>query len=253
MKLEEARVLLTGATGGIGSALAARLKAEGCQLLAQGRSTRIEATAFVQADLSREEDLERLATAACEFNANVLINNCGINQFSEFERADIARLVDVNVKAPMLLTQRLLPHLKSQPEAVILNVGSTFGQIGFPGYVAYCATKHAIKGFSEALRRELIDSTVHVQYVSPRATRTGMNSAVVNELNTALGTASDDPDYLAARIVEMLKNGRSRLQMGRAENLQVKINSIFPTIVDSALTGQLPTIRDHFLREETIS
>ena len=80
-----------------------------------------------------------------------------------------------------------------------------------------------------------------------------MNSEVVNELNAALGTASDDPDYLAARIVEMLKNGRSRLQMGRTENLQVKLNSIFPTIVDSALTGQLPTIRDHFLREETIS
>ena len=80
-----------------------------------------------------------------------------------------------------------------------------------------------------------------------------MNSDVVNELNTALGTASDDPDYLAGKIVEMLKSGRSRMQMGRAENLQVKLNSIFPTIVDSALTEQLPTIRDHFLREETIS
>jgi short-subunit dehydrogenase len=59
---------------------------------------------------------------------------------------------------------------------MVVNVGSTYGSIGYPGYASYCATKFALRGFSEALRRELADTRVGVLYVAPRATRTSMNS-----------------------------------------------------------------------------
>ncbi|MDA0977784.1 MAG: SDR family oxidoreductase [Proteobacteria bacterium] len=250
MKLSEARILLTGASGGIGSALAECLQDEGADLLlhANRHVSALHGSATVQGDLSTPEGTANVVSAAVACDINVLINNCGINQFSAFEDADIERLVSVNVTGPMVLTQKLLPHLKACPAATILNVGSTFGQIGFPGYVTYCATKHAIKGFSEALRRELADSSVTVLHVSPRATNTAMNSAQVNDLNLALGTGSDEPDYLARKIVRALATGKDRLQMGGPEKAQVKLNSLFPGIVDAVLARQLPTIRDHYTR-----
>lgn len=247
MKLDSARVLITGASGGIGSALAAALADRGAQLLLHAhRHAESLKGEVVQADLSTTEGINHVAAVAEKFDVNVLINSSGINQFSAFEQADIDRLFAVNVVGPMQLTQRLLPHLKSRPEATILNVGSTFGQIGFPGYVTYCATKHAIKGFSEALRREMADSHVRVLHVSPRATNTSMNSDRVTELNRTLGNGSDDPAYLAAKIVGALESGRNQLQMGGPEKAQVKLNSLFPGVVDAVLARQLPTIREYF-------
>jgi len=173
MKLAGSRVLITGATGGIGAALAAKLRGQGCDLLLHGNSRPLTSKPltskqkscdenFVRADLTTSEGIARLVDAAISFDTNVLVNNCGVNDFGAFEDVDIDRIINVNVVAPMQLTQALLPHLRSRKEAVIYNVGSTFGQIGYPGYVAYCASKHAIKGFNDALARELSDSSVRV-------------------------------------------------------------------------------------------
>lgn len=247
MNLRGAKILLTGASGGIGSALATCLKHQGAELLLHAnRNTDSLEGETIQGDLSIPEDVLRVAERAAFFNVNILINNCGINQFSCFETADIDRLIRTNVTGPMTLTQQLLPYLKAQSDAAILNIGSTFGEIGFPGYVTYCATKHAIKGFSEALKRELQDSSVQVFHVSPRTTNTGMNSSTANELNKILGNNSDEPDVLASKIVGALESNKHRLTIGATEKVQVKINALFPSLVDAALAKQLPTIRQHY-------
>ncbi|MBT4160107.1 MAG: SDR family oxidoreductase [Gammaproteobacteria bacterium] len=251
MNLEKARILIVGATGGIGSAVASRLKRAGTELLLHGRHRKsLDEPSYIQGDLSFSCEIEKIVRAAEAFDINMLINCAGVNQFSRFESADIDRLLNINVAGPMKLTQMLLPHLKSKQESVILNVGSTFGAIGYPGYVAYCATKHAIKGFTEALSRELSDSTVSVQYFSPRATNTSINPRVVNEMNHSLGVGSDEPGEVAREIVQALVRGRSRSQMGNPESVQVKINSLFPSIVDSAVAKQLPVIREHLVKTE---
>ena len=156
------RVLVTGATGGIGSALSHRLAQDGVLLLLHGRSEqKLRNLAeklgaeTVQADITTQQGREKVLAASKTFQVNTLINNAGINQFGQFVEADIEQIMAINVVATMKLVQAFLPFFEAQAWSTILNVGSTFGSIGFPGYVSYCASKHALKGFTEALRREL--------------------------------------------------------------------------------------------------
>lgn len=255
MKLEDRRVLLTGATGGIGSALARQLGDDGAWLLLLGRNRGgLERLAqevgtqncdYMTGDLTDPCAVARVAQLARDNGIDTLVNNAGINEFRLFGDVDIDRVVRTNVTAPMHLTQALLPHLTALPAATIVNVGSTFGSIGYPGYVAYCASKHAIKGFSEALRRELADTNVDVIYASPRATATGMNSESACRANSALGIDSDSAEIVAGAIVRMMSTRRSRMQIGWPEKLQVKINALFPGLVDHAIVKQLPIIKQY--------
>jgi len=246
MKLEGKRILLTGASGGIGRALAAVLEQSGCQMLRHSHSRSFdENQPSVMGDLMLDRDIEAIVIAARNFDVDVLINNCGVNEFTPFELSDVQHTMDINVSGPMKLTQALLPYLREKPGAAIVNIGSTFGEIGFPGHVSYCASKAAIKGFSEALRRELSDSNVGVFHVSPRATKTGMNSQVSRQLNAALGNAEDDPAFVAQRIVDALQKDQVRLQIGFMEKIQVKLNGLLPGIVDLAINSQLPIIKKY--------
>ena len=134
----------------------------------------------------------------------------------------------------------------------LVLVGSTFGSIGFPGYTAYCASKFGLRGFSEALRRELADTPVQVVYVAPRATATAMNPAPVNELNRALGNAMDAPEAVAAQILQAMEKDERRRFLGWPEKLFVVINGILPKLVDKAMLKQLPVIR-RFLDSGVVS
>ena len=113
-------------------------------------------------------------------SANVLVNNAGVPSFGRLESLGaehIEQVLRTNLLAPMLLTQALLPSLRRQPRAQVIQVGSALGRIGLPGYSVYSASKFGLRGFAEALRRELRDSPVRVQYLGPRSTRTGFNDA----------------------------------------------------------------------------
>jgi hypothetical protein len=100
-----------------------------------------------------------------------------------------------------------------------------FGAIGFPGYVAYSTTKFALRGFTEALRRELAGSSVTVQYLAPRATRTPINSSAVERMNAELGVAMDPPERVARELAELLRTGRRSAVVGWPEKLFVRINA----------------------------
>lgn len=256
MKFESMRILLTGATGGIGHQLASQLLHAGASVLLHGRSedrlnklvSQLGMThskcRTVSGDLVKKADREKIALAAESFSVNVLINNAGISEFKLFEDTDIESIVDVNITGTLLLSQAVLPSLTTKPEALIVNIGSTFGAIGFPGYVAYCATKHALKGFSEALYRELTDSRVDVLYVAPRATATSMNSDAANAVNEALGTSTDSPELVATAVMLSIRRKLLRQQLGWPEKMQVKLNALFPSVVDFALARQLNIIRE---------
>ena len=247
------RVLVTGATGGIGSALSHRLAQDGVLLLLHGRSEqKLRKLAqklgaeTVQADITTQQGREKVLAVSKTFQVNTLINNAGINQFGQFVEADIEQIMAINVVATMKLVQAFLPFFEAQAWSTILNVGSTFGSIGFPGYVSYCASKHALKGFTEALRRELSMSSTSVLYVSPRATATAMNHERVDELNEKLSVTVDSPEAVAAQIVEVLYTDRPTSQLGWPEKLQVKLNAVFPTLVDKSIASQLATIKAYF-------
>ena len=268
MKADTMNVLLTGATGGIGSQTAALLATRGANLLLAARDagrlaelrarllqygTTVEAVA---ADLATGAGRERVAAAAQEFpgGIDVLVNNAGINRFDRFDRQsdrDLEAVLNTNLLAPMLLTHRLLPLLRRQRKAMVLNVGSIVGSIGLPGQVAYCSSKFGMHGFSEALRRELDGSTIRVVYVAPRSTDTDMNDALLREINERTGVRTDDTSVVARQVVHAITGTRNERFIGWPERLFVKINALLPGLVDRSLKKQRRLLDGSRMTDET--
>lgn len=248
-------ILLTGATGGIGRALVDALLPLKAHLLVVGRNTaQLHALSQlcpkyitpIQLDLSEPDSYATLAEIAEHHQVNTLINAAGLNALADFEKQspqDIQHMLHTNVLAPMVLTQQLLPTLKRQPRAWVINLGSTFGAIGYPGYVSYCSTKFALRGFSQALRRELADTSVRVLYIAPRAVQTSMNSGAAEALNQRLGNTMDTPEQVAQHIIKAIDHEHDDTFIGWPERLFVRLNGLLPAVVDRALRRQLPVIR----------
>lgn len=247
-------VVLTGAGGGIGSAMAASLAAAGARLILVARNaTRLEALCgslpgaghrTVAADIVTGAGRAQVL-AACGDELDLLVNNAGVNYFGLLEQQgeqELRQMMDVNVIAPMLLTQSLLAQLQRNGGGVV-NVGSGFGSIGFAGYCGYSASKFALRGFTEALRRELAGSGVTVQYLAPRAVATDMNPPEVNALNEELGNATDSPDLVASELMALLDSGKPARHIGAPERFFARLNGLFPGIVDSALGKNLALIK----------
>ena len=249
MKAAQARVLLTGATGGIGQAMAQALVQGGAAVMLAGRNHatldalagRIEParTRVVchEADLTQPQGVATLAAAAAGWGCNVVVHAAGIPAFGPLQSIagkDMAAVLQTNLLAPMLLTQALLAHLCAQPQAQVICVGSALGRIGLPGYSVYSASKFGLRGFAEALRRELADTPVRVQYLGPRSTRTAFNSAGVNAYNQATGTAMDTPEVVATHLMALLASGAAERVIGFPEALAVRINGAVPAWLDGS-------------------
>jgi short-subunit dehydrogenase len=263
--LSKVRALVTGGGGGIGTAIAEALLGRGASVLLVDRDpAALEAAArrFTAAgmrlgtfagDLTRPEDRARLVEQATAWHGgiNTLVNNAGVNHFAMFQDQDPAQIelaLAINVHAPLHLCHALLPHLAHQPFAHIVNMGSVFGSIGYPAYAVYSATKFALRGFTEALRRELAGSRVHVHYLAPRATRTRINAAAVEKMNAELGVAMDDPAVVGTALCRMIEKDTPFAVVGWPEKLFARVNAVLPGLVDGALKKQLPIIRRHATR-----
>jgi short-subunit dehydrogenase len=250
------RAILTGASGGIGRAIAVAVAPLCEALLLVGRDAlRLAESAAAAGSVARPlvADLStpQGRDSVCLPGMNLLINNAGTGDFSWLERQDDAtleRILETNALVPMQLTRRLLPELARRPEAWVVNVGSIMGYLGYPGQAAYCASKFALRGFSEALRRELADGPVRVLHLAPRATRTAMNGAGICALNAALGVTMDEPAMVARELLALLRRPARERLLGMPERLFARINQLLPGLVDRALRRQLSTIRNHAWR-----
>lgn len=249
MKIEHARIVLTGATGGIGRELALLLSARGAALLLVGRdeprlvelAARLPRTHAVVADLTRADGIDRVKRSARTMGANALINNAGqpaFGRFGDAAPAQIASVIATNLVAPMQLTSALLAQLMAADEAFVLNVGSAVGRIGLPGQSIYGASKFGLHGFSQALRRELAGTNVRVLHCSPRATDTAFNDAAARAHQQVTRTNVDTPQAVARAIVEQIERATSEQTLGFAERLAARLNGAFPTLLDSALAPQ---------------
>lgn len=269
MNLQDKRVLITGASGGIGRALVLALLDAGARVLLSGRDRdrlsrvvehheeRDRAGVFA-ADITKAADRASLCDYASRWHGgiDVLINNAAVNGFSLLstqpaESVDAA--IATNLVAPIDLCRRLSSCLARGEAAHIVNIGSVFGSIGFAGNSVYCATKFGLRGFSEALRRELADTDVRVHYFAPRATRTTFNSDLVNDLNEVLGNASDEPAEVAMRVVRALQDDQLEAVIGWPEKFFARLNAVLPRLVDKALLRKLPTIRNFAGRSASVA
>ncbi|MEZ5506682.1 MAG: SDR family NAD(P)-dependent oxidoreductase [Gammaproteobacteria bacterium] len=225
MQLRDKKVLLTGATGGIGKALALVLSQQGARLILVGRNVdRLvhiahelklspQATTFAELDLGSPQVHEQaLAVARSHPDIDLVVNCAGMNLFAASDlapAAQVAAVLDVSLKGTIPADPGPLPGLLQRPEAAVVNVGSTFGGIGY-GFAAYCASKFGLRGYcrehcggSWPSIHRCVCSISH-----PVPPSTDMNEQAVRDMNVALGNAMDTPEQVAARIVQSVQRER---------------------------------------------
>ncbi len=267
MKIVGSNILITGASGGIGGAISRQLAKQGASLVLvsrdddslqkMGRELRDSGNnaIAITCDLGQAGQPAALIEEALKRRGgiDILINCAGIQNFGFFadeKPADTEALFTVNTMVPIALINAVLPHMLAKGSGRIVNVGSIFGSIGFPCFAAYSASKFALRGFSEALRRELASSGVGVTYVAPRFTRTPFNRGPVTRMAEILKMNQDDPERVARQVVSAIENdGRDRY-LGWPEKIFVRINSILPRLVDASLIKQVELMRP-FATEST--
>jgi NADP-dependent 3-hydroxy acid dehydrogenase YdfG len=169
--------VVTGASSGIGAATARALAASGFVVVCAARRTdRIEALAeeigglAVTCDVTSDDDVRDLAQAA-GLQVAVLVNNAGgavgFDRVEDVTPDDWQQMYDVNVLGALRVTKALLPALRAAPDAVIVNVGSTAGQIAYAGGGGYTVAKHGLRAMSETLRLELNGEPIRVTEIAP--------------------------------------------------------------------------------------
>ena len=188
------RILITGASRGIGRAIAEKLAAPDTMLLLQGRdaSALDETKRFVEkrgtkaesytCDLSKPADIAKLIAQLGSASLDTLINNAGIAVVKPIDAVlleEWQRTLAVNVTAPFLLTQGLVP--KMPPGASIVNILSIAAKTGFGGWSSYCMSKFALEGFSQSLREEVRPRGIRVINIYPAATATEIWNGVEGE------------------------------------------------------------------------
>lgn len=262
MTLHGQRVLLTGASSGIGACLAGQLADRGAHLILVGRdltrlSSQVEQVRAqagtvipLAADLMDPDSPAHLAREVRKAvgGVDILINNAGVQRFQWFDQETpeaFERLFQLNMLAPMRLSHALLPDMLAQRQGHIVNVGSLFGTLAFPGFASYSASKFALRGWSEALRRELVGTGIAVTYMAPRATRTPFNDARVEALNAEMKVTMDAPEIVAARIVRAIEQRRAECYIGWPEKVLARLNALLPRLVDQGLRTRIPVIRRH--------
>jgi short-subunit dehydrogenase len=256
--LRGARVLITGASSGIGRCLAEQSAREGARLALVARTAEkltelagtltasgAEAVAF-PTDLTSEQDRQNVLARIVErFDGiDVLINNAGVGSwghFTESSEAILRQVMEVNFFAPAELIRLAIPVLRKGKTPAIVNVASMCGRRGVPGWTEYSASKFALCGLTEALRGEMVRFGIAVLLVVPGLTRSELWQHLL--LNTGryplnLSKAMT-PEYVAAGILRALKKNRTETVLGREARWILSVNRFLPCLVDNALARQV--------------
>jgi len=258
MDITDKVIVVTGAGSGIGRALSQVLSTRGAKLLladlneaglteTKGSLAHPEKSATVVGDITLSATRSAIRnTAETTFGGlDVLVNNAGViavGPLSEAEDHMLELMVKVNLLAPMQLIRDLLPVLEKSTTPAIINMGSMFGDIAFPLFAGYSATKFGVRGLSDALRRELAPKGIKVTYIAPRAAKTGATSAF-EHLIEPMQMKLDEPEAVAASIARAIETGaRSSYPCG-AERFFVLIQRILPHLVDNSIIAQLKRLK----------
>jgi short-subunit dehydrogenase len=243
-------IVITGAGSGIGKELTLQLERNNHLILLGRDKDKLE---IVKQNCSNASscstvicDLSNLTSINAAINEiynqfdhiDYVFNNAGISAsvpFMKQEDTKIQNMIDTNVTGTILFTKKCLPLLLPN-QGSIINVGSMFGDIAHPLYAVYSASKFAIRGFSDALRREYAHQGLQVFYVAPRATQT---PALENTSNYAnyFKMNIDTAKAVATYIIQSMENNNRQIYPKSIERLFVWIQKIFPSLIDKNLGG----------------
>lgn len=256
-------VVITGASSGIGEALAYTFDKQGANVVLAARNTeKLNAVATklknthltIQADVSVEEDCQNLISQTIKkFNRiDVLINNAGITMRALFNDAEldvIKRLMDINFWGTVYCTKYALPHLLKTKGSVI-GVSSIAGFKGLPGRTGYSASKFAMQGFLESLRIENHKTGLHVLIACPGYTASNIRNAGLNKDGQAQGESPLDEKKLmsaeevAQHILKATAKRKKYLVLTSLGKLTVWLNRFFPSFMDGMVYNSVAKEKD---------
>jgi short-subunit dehydrogenase len=245
------RMLITGASQGIGRALALAAARRGARVLAAARSDDLlsqmadEAHAaggtleVVRADVTSAEDRQRMAQAALHHfgGLDVLVNNAGIGATGHFAECGPERLraiMEVNFFGLTETTRVCLPLLRQGHRPAIVNISSIAGKRGIPARSEYSASKFAVQGFSEALRAEMARFGIDVLVVSPGLTQTNFSQNMLEQkarlqMDHMRGMTAED---VAAATLRAIERGSNEVCLTLQGRLIVLVSRFFPRLAD---------------------
>jgi len=241
------RILLTGASGGIGSATAKDLSRAGARLVLASRNEatlrelagRLGGAVAVPTDLTVPAERERLVAAAVHAlgGLDILINNAGIGSWGHFASSSediVRRVMEVNFFAPIELTRLALPHLTNGNQPCVVNVTSMCGRKGMPAWPEYSASKFALVGMSEAWRGEFARFDVDTLTIVPGMTDSGFRENWIRtdgkaELKFEAGMTPAD---VAAGIVKAIRTNKTETTLGSEARRLLRFNKYFPRLTN---------------------
>ena len=255
MDIKDKVVIVTGASSGIGAAAAREFGREGAKVvLAARRFERLQAVAHeielmntgaqalvVRTDISKFEDIEKLVnqTLAAFGRIDVLVNNAGFGRLDWLEKLDpmedIKDLMDVNVMGLIQTTRQVLPVMIRQRSGSIINICSISGLVGTPTYTIYSASKHAVHGFSEALRREVKPWGIHVSLLYPGGVKTEFAQRAGIKRKTNASTPNFmvlTAEQVGKAVVKLVRHPRRMWIMPWLWGFTVSLNRFLPGLVD---------------------
>ena len=231
------RVWITGASSGIGAALAVLLAARGAKLILSARRVEVlqqlrqglvnpDAHQIICLDLAQPERLysEVSALVAAGLQVDVLINNAGISQRGRAQDTALSvdrKIMEVNYLGTVALTKAVLPALLASPSAVVATISSVSGLMASQGRAAYSAAKHALMGFMEALRAELHSQGIQVTVACPGWVQTQISINALNEVGVSVGKMEPriatgiSPERCAREFLRAIETGKDEVIIGR--------------------------------------
>lgn len=223
MQISGSKVLLTGATGGLGQAIARALSAQGAQLILTGRrldvleplASELGARALA-VDLSETAEVDRLLSEAGELD--ILVANAGLpgsGKLDSLTMEEIDNALEVNLRAPIAMAHALVPEMIKRGSGHLLFMSSLSGKASTAGSSIYNATKFGLRGFAGAIRAELHGTGVGVSTVFPGFIReAGMFADANIKLPTGVGTRS--PEDVAKAVVRAIEKNRGEIDVAPA-------------------------------------
>ncbi|MGF1577858.1 MAG: SDR family oxidoreductase [Gemmataceae bacterium] len=249
--IKGSRMLITGASQGIGKALAELAAAQGARVLAAARSQELldqmaqdakakgQAMEVVRADVTNPDDRQRMVDAATQHfgGLDCLINNAGIGATGHFVEVDpdrLRKIMEVNFFGLTETTRVFLPMLKAGTNSAIVNISSVAAKRGIPARSEYSASKFAVHGFSEALRAELAKDNVDVILINPGLTQTNFSQNMIEQkahiqLDHMRGMS---PQQVAEATLRAIENNTHEITLTFKGKMLAFVCRFFPGIAD---------------------
>ena len=252
--LENKVVWITGASSGIGEALAYELAAKGAKLILSARRrdelARVKGNCpevsqqgieILPLDLTQADSLQLLSEAAIRIfgQVDILINNGGISQRSLVADTSLAvdrRIMEVNYFGAIALTKYLLPHFVQKKQGHFVNISSLTGKFGTPYRSGYAASKHALHGFFDALRAEHHKDNVKVTMICPGFIHTPITFSALTADGSPLNKMDEaqfkgkPADWCAVKIVKAIEKQKEEVYIGGREVFGVYIKRFLPRL-----------------------